>query len=83
MKSRRLGAGSVIGQGARAAYREVAELEGEPHITRYELVSDTNQNAITSQRAIIAIAHITDLHVTDAQSPARFEYINREWLDPR
>ena len=83
MKSRRLGAGSVIGQGARAAYREVAELEGEPHITRYELVSDTSQNAITSQRAIIAIAHITDLHVTDAQSPARFEYINREWLDPR
>jgi metallophosphoesterase (TIGR03767 family) len=83
VKSRRLGAGSVIGQGVRGAYREVAELEGEPHITRYDLVSDANQDAVQSQRAIIAIAHITDLHVTDAQSPARFEYINREWLDPR
>jgi metallophosphoesterase (TIGR03767 family) len=73
----------VIGHGARAAYREVAELEGEPHIIRRDLVGDSNQTAGTSHRAIIAIGHITDLHVTDAQSPARFEYINREWLDPR
>jgi len=73
----------VIGQGARAAYREVAELEGEPHIIRRDLVDDTSENAVTSQRAIIAIGHLTDLHVMDAQSPARFEYINREWLDPR
>ncbi len=27
--------------------------------------------------------HLTDLHVTDAQSPARFEFINKEWEDPR
>jgi len=33
--------------------------------------------------AIACIAHLTDLHVTDAQSPARFEFINREWRDPR
>jgi metallophosphoesterase (TIGR03767 family) len=29
------------------------------------------------------IAHITDLHVTDVQSPARFEFINREYEDAR
>jgi metallophosphoesterase (TIGR03767 family) len=78
-----LGAGPVIGQGARAAYREVAELEGEPHIVRRDLVDESSDDAVTSQRAIIAIGHLTDLHVMDAQSPARFEYINREWLDPR
>jgi metallophosphoesterase (TIGR03767 family) len=78
-----LGAGSVIGQGARASYREVAELEGEPHVVRRDLVGDTSQDGVASKRAIIAIAQITDLHVADVQSPARFEYINREWLDPR
>jgi 3',5'-cyclic AMP phosphodiesterase CpdA len=32
---------------------------------------------------IAGIAHLTDLHVTDAQSPARFEFVNREAHDPR
>ena len=27
--------------------------------------------------------HLTDTHVTDAQSPARFEFVNREARDPR
>jgi len=29
------------------------------------------------------MVHVTDLHVTDAQSPARFEFVNRYWQDPR
>lgn len=33
--------------------------------------------------AIARIAHLTDLHVTDAQSPARFEFVNHQWRDPR
>ncbi len=80
---RRLGAGSVLGEGTRAAFRQVAELEGEPHVIRRDLVGDSHQGPVAQQRAISAIAHITDLHVTDAQSPARFEFINREWEDPR
>ena len=32
---------------------------------------------------LACIAHLTDLHVTDVQSPARFEFINREYADPR
>lgn len=80
---RTLGAGSVIGKGRRAAYREVAELEGEPHLVRWDLVGEASQDEVKSQRAIIAIGHFTDLHVADVQSPARFEFINREWLDHR
>ena len=80
---RRLGAGSVIVEGSRAAYREVTELEGEPYIVRHDLVGDSGPASVVSQRPITAIAHITDLHVTDVQSPARFEYVNREGDDPR
>jgi metallophosphoesterase (TIGR03767 family) len=73
----------VRGEGARGKYREVAELEGEPHVIRRDLAGDDNQASIERKRAIAVIAHITDLHVTDVQSPARFEFINREWQDPR
>lgn len=37
----------------------------------------------TPANAITCIAHITDLHMTDVESPTRFEYINREYGDPR
>jgi len=33
--------------------------------------------------SIACLAHITDLHMTDVESPARFEFINREYADPR
>ena len=68
---RRLGAGAVLGQGTQAAYRGVAEIEGEPHL------------ATSVRRAIACFVHITDVHVTDTESPARFEYMNRYWQDPR
>lgn len=50
----------------------MVELPGEPHLEA-PLVSEV----------IACIAHITDLHVTDAQSPGRFEFLNHEWNDPR
>ena len=80
---RRLGAGSVLGQGSRTSYRGVTALEGEPHLIRRDLVDASNQGSVEPKHAITAIAHITDLHVTDVQSPARFEFVNREWEDPR
>jgi metallophosphoesterase (TIGR03767 family) len=68
---RRLGAGPVLREGTQAAYRGVAELEGEPHV------------AVSVKRQIACFVHITDVHVTDTESPARFEYVNRYWQDPR
>ena len=50
----------------------MVELPGEPH-TRDVDVGET----------IASIAHVTDLHVTDAQSPGRFEFLNRFTGDPR
>lgn len=80
----RLDAGPIQRRGSRGAYRSVAEVEGEPHVVRTELVGDDAVGSIrTDGRAIACFAHITDLHVTDVDSPARFEFINREYADPR
>jgi len=32
---------------------------------------------------VACFAHITDLHMTDVESPVRFEFINRHYKDPR
>ncbi|HXJ48544.1 MAG TPA: hypothetical protein VNF91_05180, partial [Candidatus Acidoferrum sp.] len=80
---RTLGPGAVLRAGSRSAYRVVAELEGEPHVVRRELAGDSIVGSVEPTRAITTLAHITDLHVTDVQSPARFEFVNLEWEDPR
>jgi metallophosphoesterase (TIGR03767 family) len=80
----RLDAGSVQRSGSIASYRSVAEVDGEPYSVRSELVGDAAVESIeTNGTAIASFAHITDLHVTDVESPARFEFINREYADPR
>ena len=50
----------------------MTELPGEPH-----------HNDMRVHEPIACIAHITDLHVTDAQSPGRFEFLNRYADDAR
>jgi metallophosphoesterase (TIGR03767 family) len=80
---RTLGAGPVLRAGSRGSYRAVAELEGEPHIVRRDLVGDSAGYAVEPKAPIMAVAHITDLHVTDVESPARFEFVNSEWDDAR
>jgi len=80
---RTLGAGPVLRAGSRGAYRGVAELPGETHVVRRELVGDSGRDAVEPTRPIMTIGHITDLHVTDVESPARFEFVNSEWEDAR
>jgi metallophosphoesterase (TIGR03767 family) len=80
----RLEAGPVQGSGTIGTYRSVVQVEGEPHSVRWDLVGDDSGGRFdTSGRAIASFAHVTDLHVTDVESPARFEFINREYADPR
>jgi metallophosphoesterase (TIGR03767 family) len=80
----RLVAGEVQRRGSRSAYRSVAEADGEAHVVRSELVGVAAGSAIKAPGAAIAtLAHVTDLHMTDVESPARFEFINREYADPR
>jgi 3',5'-cyclic AMP phosphodiesterase CpdA len=58
----------------------VIELPGEPHLVRTD---NAGGDAAPDGEAIACLVHLTDLHVTDAQSPARFEFVNREAADPR
>jgi 3',5'-cyclic AMP phosphodiesterase CpdA len=55
-------------------------LPGEPHVVRTDIISG---DATRQGASIARIVHLTDLHVTDAQSPARFEFVNSEAHDPR
>jgi metallophosphoesterase (TIGR03767 family) len=58
-------------------YRTLHIGAGEPHLLRTELADTLPRDA----EALVTIAHLSDLHVCDAQSPARVEYLDR-WADP-
>jgi metallophosphoesterase (TIGR03767 family) len=76
-------AGEVIRAGTRAPYRAIRAVDGEPHQVRGELVGPSVAEQIKVGEVLACVAHLTDLHMTDVQSPARFEFINREYADPR
>jgi metallophosphoesterase (TIGR03767 family) len=61
----------------------VEAAEGETHQVRHDLVGSSVGERVHVGEVLACIAHLTDLHVTDVQSPARFEFINREYGDPR
>ncbi|HEY8681079.1 MAG TPA: hypothetical protein VIN01_08515 [Candidatus Dormibacteraeota bacterium] len=78
-----LGPGRELRRGSRAPYRAVAELEARPHVVRSELVSGAARSPRFGGPALACFAQLTDIHLTDVQSPARFEFINRFYADPR
>jgi metallophosphoesterase (TIGR03767 family) len=80
---RRLDAGPGVRAGSVAPYRSIAELEGEPHVVRSELIGVVGAELLRGGRALACLAQLTDLHMTDVESPARFEFLNREYADPR
>jgi 3',5'-cyclic AMP phosphodiesterase CpdA len=73
----------VAGPALRKTYRALVEGPPEPHLVRTELGGTPDAGLAPHGEAIAVIAHLTDLHVIDAQSPARFEFVNRYWRDPR
>jgi metallophosphoesterase (TIGR03767 family) len=79
---RRLDAGAIVRAGSVAPYRSIAEVAGEPHLVRSELIGATHTDLARGGRALACLAQLTDLHMTDVESPARFEFVNREYADP-
>ena len=53
---------------------------GEEHLMLAEL-GDRRCGPGERRRLLVAFAQLSDLHVMDAQSPARAEYLDR-WVDP-
>ena len=80
---RRLVAGATKRQGSMAPFRAIAAADGEKHTTRLDMIDAESAENYKIGAALACIAHVTDLHVTDVQSPARFEFINHEYGDAR
>jgi len=80
---RRLAPGAVLGSGEASEYHAITAVAGEPHVLRKDLVGPDSVEELKVGAALACFLHLTDLHVTDVQSPARFEFVNREFADPR
>jgi metallophosphoesterase (TIGR03767 family) len=80
---RRLGRGEILRSGRSAPYRAVAIVEGERHLIRDELGAAGLEAAPGPGHALLCLVHITDLQLADVQSPARFEFLNAYFADPR
>jgi metallophosphoesterase (TIGR03767 family) len=74
VKGPQLGAGGTKGK-----YYRLAAGPGEAHLTRTELATRTAPP--TGRRSLVNFVHLTDIHLCDAQSPARVEFLDR-YSDP-
>ena len=50
---------------------------GEPHLVRSDLGTTARSGREGRRRELLSFAQLTDIHVIDAQSPARVEYLDR------
>jgi len=57
-------------------YRRLVAVPGEPHVVRHDLLATAPDG-----EPLLTVAHLSDLHLCDAQSPARVEFLDR-WADP-
>jgi metallophosphoesterase (TIGR03767 family) len=59
-----------------SGYRRVVTGAGEPSLVRSELLGGASRGS-GSRTAVVALAQLTDMHIIDAQSPARVEFLDR------
>ncbi len=50
---------------------------GEAHVVRDDLGARAQPDRAGRRRSVLAFGHLTDIHVVDAQSPARVEFLDR------
>jgi metallophosphoesterase (TIGR03767 family) len=67
------------GEEGPGGYHQLVPGPGEPHVARTDLAADTFDDA--TAEPLLTLAHLSDLHVCDHQSPARIEFLDR-WVDP-
>jgi metallophosphoesterase (TIGR03767 family) len=79
--AQRLGPGTVLRTGTISPYRTVEIIEGERHFIRADL--GAHDKPVSQGRPLLCLVHLTDLQLADVQSPTRFEFLNRQFADPR
>jgi metallophosphoesterase (TIGR03767 family) len=72
--SRTLRAGNVLRSGTVTDYRAITDGPGEPHLLRTDL-ADPASPRTGPRRSLVHFVHLTDQHVTDAQSPLRLPFV--------
>jgi metallophosphoesterase (TIGR03767 family) len=67
------------GAPGRGGYAPLVVRPGEPHLVRDELLGGAmaRTGRHRSRRPVVVLGQLTDIHVLDAQSPARVEYLDR------
>ncbi len=64
----------TIGAPVYNQFRKLATGPGEPYVPRYDLLGKVADPARTkNRRSLIYLGHYTDIHMIDAQSPARLD----------
>ncbi|WP_433473480.1 TIGR03767 family metallophosphoesterase [Spirillospora sp. CA-142024] len=67
----------VLGAAGAGGYRPVVTGPGEPHVLRRDLGGTASARRAATRRGVLAFGHLTDVHVIDAQSPGRVEFLDR------
>ena len=67
----------VRGTANAQGYAPVVVAAAEPHIPRTDLGTPESSTPISGRQPVTAFAHLTDVHIVDAQSPMRLEYVDR------
>ena len=65
------------GDKGKHGYRKIVVGPGEPHVVRDELMKRVRRPGPARRRGIVAMGQLTDMHLLDAQSPARVEFLDR------
>lgn len=64
------------GPAGAGGYRRLVEGPGEPHTVRSDFVAAAPDRA-TRRLGVLAFAQLSDVHIVDAQSPMRLEWLDR------
>ncbi|MGH3444903.1 MAG: TIGR03767 family metallophosphoesterase [Nocardioidaceae bacterium] len=67
----------LLPRSARRRFRTLMAFGGEPHRVRTDLGIEAAAGREDRRELVVGFAHLTDIHVVDAQSPLRFEYLDR------
>lgn len=67
----------LLGMPGRGGYRPIVGGAGEPHVVRRDLGGAATRLRGRKRRPLLAFAQFSDIHILDAQSPARVEFLDR------
>lgn len=72
-----LAARLTLGAPGAGGYAPIVPAPGEAHLVRNDLGATPRPGRVGTRAPVVSFAHLTDVHIIDAQSPLRVEYLDR------